>query len=421
MEDNMNGTFADTARGMYARAKELLSAEARLRWAAVVAAVGLLEIMALFGSSWIHSAERALTLIMFVAALVAVVWIDERRYWLAYFVAVGAAFIQLLFGLPFMFTELCVAVVFYRIAYHAERPFARWVSLVSTVPAAALVVEVMLHGGTHIGAGMYRPNLFAGLVVLAVFGGAWLLGYSRRLKSAADESRSAQVDAEAERDVATAERDVAAEVARLKEAQAALARDVHDVVGHSLAVILAQAESAEYLPDDDVPALRAAVDAIKGSARSALGEVRTVLSATQSSAESAPPGDVRQLIESTRKSGCDVVMEEIGQQVDISADENAVAYRVLQELLTNAIRHGMRDGTIRVVREWLPGELRIEVTNQYEPGDPATCRDGHGLMGIRQRLTRMGGRLDVVRRDEADGHRFIARVSILLAEGGAHV
>jgi signal transduction histidine kinase len=268
---------------------------------------------------------------------------------------------------------------------------------------------------------MYRPNLFAGLVVLAVFGGAWLLGYSRRLKSAADESRSAQVDAEAERDVATAERDVAAEVARLKEAQAALARDVHDVVGHSLAVILAQAESAEYLPDDDVPALRAAVDAIKGSARSALGEVRTVLSATQSSAESAPPGDVRQLIESTRKSGCDVVMEEIGQQVDISADENAVAYRVLQELLTNAIRHGMRDGTIRVVREWLPGELRIEVTNQYEPGDPATCRDGHGLMGIRQRLTRMGGRLDVVRRDEADGHRFIARVSILLAEGGAHV
>lgn len=394
--------FADRVRAIADQAVALLSRDRKLAAAVAIGALALLQ-----GTSW---PINYTPLFFFALLLSTVVYFADDQYWLSFGVAVAAAAVQVSANIPFLYAEMAVALVFYRMALQRRSQAVAWLGLALTIPAALLVVTIVDRSNMLVSMMLYRPNVFTGVLALAVFSGAWFLGYSARLKTDAAQSRSAQVHAEAERDVAE-------EVARLKESQAALARDVHDVVGHSLAVILAQAESAEYLPDDDIPALRGVVSAIKGSARSALGEVRTVLSATQSACAAMPVGDVRDLIESTRLSGCDVVFEEVGQPVHLGSDEDAVAYRVLQELLTNAIKHGTRDEPIRVVREWLPGELRVEVANRFEPGDPAQYRDGYGLMGIRQRLARTGGRLDVVRRDEAEAHRFIARAGILFTGG----
>jgi len=255
---------------------------------------------------------------VFAALLATVVYIADKRWALSLATAVLAAGVQLIGGLPFLLTELVVALVFYRMARQDKSELVAWAGLVLTIPAVFLCMGMMGASVSHIGYGLYRPNLFAAILVLGTFGGAWFLGYSTRLKGVAEESKTAQVHAEVERDIAE-------ELVRLKESQAALARDVHDVVGHSLAVILAQAESAEYLPEGDTEALRSAIDAIKATARAALGEVRGVLSATQSDDEPAPAGDARDLIESTRASGHEVVLEETGEPVELTPDEAAVA------------------------------------------------------------------------------------------------
>ena len=116
-----------------------------------------------------------------------------------------------------------------------------------------------------------------------------------------------------------------------------------------------------------------------------------------------------------------MVATEVGTPQPLPPELEVVAYRVLQEMLTNAIKHGRRDQPVHVERHWPEGswdrDLRIEVRNvedrpddlgrptRPEPVDavPADHRRGQGLEGMRRRLDSVGGRLDVRRRDEPDG------------------
>jgi signal transduction histidine kinase len=86
---------------------------------------------------------------------------------------------------------------------------------------------------------------------------------------------------------------------------------------------------------------------------------------------------------------------------------------VLQEMLTNALRHGVRGRPVSVERHW-EGELRIEVRNGVDPGSAAAPVGGLGIDGMRRRLESVGGRLDVCRRDDTDGSSFSATAWIPL-------
>jgi signal transduction histidine kinase len=284
---------------------------------------------------------------------------------------------------------------------------ARWGSTATLVtsglsgPLAALLVGASSLSAPILGAGALVAPLFdrfgssqvvVMLVVAAVGTGLsllpWLLGLllrsrSRELASAQGEER------------ATAQAAASLEVARLQEQQARLARDVHDVVGHSLTVILSQAEAAQYLPDDPAR-LKQTLATIAGSARSSLVDVRQVLAATQ-----APPPDVdvlTQVIDSARSSGVAVQDSVEGVPQPLPPELAEVARRVLQEMLTNAIRHGDRARPVVVERHW-EGDLRVEVTNAC-PEEEATVvlGAGSGIEGMRHRLESVGGRLDVRRR-----------------------
>jgi signal transduction histidine kinase len=244
-------------------------------------------------------------------------------------------------------------------------------------------------------------RLPAGLLGTAILMAPWLLGLALRFSARSQASRRSQVTAEAERDQA-------AEIARLRDQQARLAHDVHDVVGHSLAVILAQAESAQYLDDGDTAGLKRTMATIASSARSSLDDVRQVLAAT--SGLPAPPtrqADIESLIEGVRASGHEVQSTLVGAPQPMPPELEVVAFRVLQEMLTNAIKHGRRDQPVRVERHW-EGDLRIEVQNALPDGPAAAERDGEraqpqpgqGLTGMRRRLEADGGRLDVRRRTE---------------------
>jgi signal transduction histidine kinase len=236
----------------------------------------------------------------------------------------------------------------------------------------------------------------------------WLLGLALRFSARSQASRASQVTAEAERDQAE-------EIAGLRDEQARLARDVHDVVGHSLAVILAQAESAQYLEDADTVALQRTMTNIATTARASLDDVRQVLASTSGTPAAIPARqhDLDDLIEGVRASGHTVESTVDGTPQPMPPELDVVAFRVLQEMLTNAIKHGCRDEPVLVERHW-DADLRIEVQNAVPDHDAGTPDEtqpiagvpvpppdgGQGLEGMRRRLDAVGGRLDVRRRTD---------------------
>ena len=255
--------------------------------------------------------------------------------------------------------------------------------------------------------GWRLPAAFLGTALLMA---PWLLGLALRFSARSEASHRSQV-------VAEAERDQAAEIARLRDQQTRLAHDVHDVVGHSLAVILAQAESAQFRDENDTAALKQTMADIATSARGSLEDVRQVLAATSGAAvPAARQADLDSLIEGVRASGHEVDSTLVGAPQPMPPELEVVAFRVLQEMLTNAIKHGRRDRPVRVERHW-EGDLRIEVQNDVPESLPQVAEDagGQGLAGMRRRLESVGGRLDVRRRTDPATFTATAWVPVRVA------
>ncbi|MEU7872009.1 histidine kinase [Dactylosporangium sp. NPDC049140] len=326
----------------------------------------------------------------------------------------GLGLLHVLFGAPLMLIEFALTAVFYGGARWGRPPTVVMSAL--SVPLAVVVAFVLhdgntvsLHlllGGSRLGVLIREEStlrLAMALIGLLVVAAPWPAGLLVRSLERASTSRTAMLAAEEVAAGARRETEHAHEIAHLRDQQTRLARDVHDVVGHSLAVILAQAESGQYL--DDTERLKKVLQTIATSARSSLRDVRQVLSSTQDTGR----GDADRfegLIAGVRSGGHEIVVTELGAPRQLLPDAAEVAYRVLQEMLTNAIKHGRRDRPITVERGWPPGGgagvLRIEVTNTTEPADPAgTANAGRGLDGMRRRLEAIGGRLDVRRPESA--------------------
>lgn len=356
--------------------------------------------------------------------------------------------LQVLLGLPVLVVQLSVAVVAFGTARWGSRLtlLAALLSMPGAFFAFLLAVESglleqVLYGGgggvdSFVSLSYQLDESWAVVLVgLAAFAlvAPWLLGIALRFAERARASRVSQIAAEEDAARAHRETDQAQEIAALREDQARMARDVHDVVGHSLAVILAQAESAQFLKGEE--RLQETLATIAVSARSSLQDVRQVLSA------SPPPPrteGVDLLLEGVRTSGYDVTASEVGPPQPLPPELATVAFRVLQEMLTNAMKHGRRDTPITVERHWPDGrwetELRIEVRNMVEAGgdghDPDETRpvmladpedgSGQGVDGMRRRLAAVGGRLDVRRRDEpgTGGASYTATAWVPVRAGG---
>lgn len=336
---------------------------------------------------------------------------------------------------------------------------ARWGSLGTVLAAAATIpaafVAVMIAGMTG-SYGAYRFG-FAGvlsggwgrsgvaLVAFAALAVPWLWGLTMRFVDRAQRARRLQESAEAEAALAheqtiTAQERAAQaeelaaqaqeltaqahEIARLRGEQNRLTRDVHDVVGHSLTVILAQAESAQFRGDDDVAVLQETMRTIAASARLSLQDVRGVLSPDSPRRTSARLEAI--LASVAEMNGRDTNIVHVGVARPLPPELDEVACRVLQEMLTNALKHGDSAEGLHVELAWpdehgLADSLRIEVVNAIEqtvdtagqrtesmPEHDGPTGLGSGIEGMRRRLASVGGRLDVRRRDSADGSTFTA-------------
>jgi signal transduction histidine kinase len=235
----------------------------------------------------------------------------------------------------------------------------------------------------------------AGLALnFAIFAAAYLFGSTvrnRRLYMAELEERA--VALEHERDEQS-KRAVADERLRI-------AQDLHDVVAHSMGVIAVQAGVGAHVIDSDPAEAKKALEAISHTSRTTLSEIRRMLGVLRadSDAEYAPaPGlaDLDKLVRDVRAAGIDVdVRAEGDPNPDLPPGVEFTAYRIVQEALTNVIKHAGKARAVVVVRH-APAALGIEVTddgrgiNGHTP-DAKNGRTGHGLMGMRERVGVYGG------------------------------
>jgi signal transduction histidine kinase len=180
-----------------------------------------------------------------------------------------------------------------------------------------------------------------------------------------------------------------------------IARDVHDVVGHSLSVITMQAGVALHVLDRRPDQVAASLEAIRTTSREALAELRTTLEVFRDPDGGEPraplPGLARldDLVGALRQAGRTVEVVHEGDAAPLPAAVDQAAFRIIQEALTNVVRHaGPATAVVRVVRE--PARLVVEVSDDGPAvAVPAT---GNGIRGMGERAWAVGGTLDVLPR-----------------------
>ncbi|MGC4867167.1 sensor histidine kinase [Micromonospora sp. DT53] len=179
-----------------------------------------------------------------------------------------------------------------------------------------------------------------------------------------------------------------------------IAQEVHDVVGHGLAAISMQAEIALHLLPKRPEQAEVALTAISRTSREALDELRVTLGAVRRGAEREPvPGLARLSALRDRLAGAGLAVEVsvVGDPRELPAAVDLAAYRVVQEALTNVLRHaGVASAEVTV--DYRPDEVTVEVTDRGMGAGragtaPADEEGGHGLAGMRERVDALGGRL----------------------------
>ena len=268
---------------------------------------------------------------------------------------------------------------------------------------ACVIPVVALVFAAHIAATGLAMDQFPGPEILLgalVWGGAWLAGERTRTRVeriAELEERAARAERDAER-----ERRLAAAEERMR-----IARDLHDSAGHALGVILVHAGDGRLRAERDPGGARSAFETIEEVARQTVGEIDQLVRVLREDGDGGvepPPGvaALDGLVARHRDAGLDVTATVNGARRPLPPAVDQGAYRIVQEALTNAARHG--DGHAAVDVTFGDGALELAVANPLGR-DTGAHGAGHGIVGMRERAALLGGSL---RADAADG-RFEVR------------
>jgi signal transduction histidine kinase len=332
-----------------------------------------------------------------VVGLALVLPLAVRRLWpvVSFSLVVVGGLLQLFLLAAPIAADIAVLCALYALAAHERRSAVRWVGLAIGVFAAVLAATDWVAPGQ-----LRRQGAVSFLVLLFLVLVSWVLGDLMR-------SRRAVVSRLQEQNAALArERDQRARLAAQEE-RSRIAREMHDVVAHSLSVIVVQADGGAYAarnsrqdPRTSVVRASATLDTIGDTARRALAETRRlvgVLRQEDQHLELAPQAGLdglEPLVEQMRASGLRVTHRVTGPVDSVPRDVDLAAYRVVQESLTNVLKHAGPTATAEVLVGRHRGVLEVRVIDDGRGASAADDGAGNGLLGMSERVAVYGGRLE---------------------------
>ncbi len=322
--------------------------------------------------------------VVFCMALVAPLLLHRRSARACFAVIALIAFLQWLFSAP-QLADVAVLISLY------------WVALESDLAEVA-VAAVIVAAGAIMAAVRWSPSeplkVWVGLTGLGTAAG--VLGITvrqRRVLLISLRERAARLEAE---------RDHEGQVAAAAE-RARIAREMHDIVAHNLSVIVALADGATYAMDSSPERAAEATQRVAATGRQALLEMRRLLGVLREGPVAQPLSPqprldrLEELLVQVHAAGIPVTMELDGDPDELPEGIQLAVFRVVQEALTNTLKHAARPTSAHLALDCRPGRVELEITDtggaesSIEPHAPGA---GRGLRGMRERAAAYGGRLD---------------------------
>ncbi|MFD5315765.1 sensor histidine kinase [Streptomyces sp. NPDC127098] len=284
-----------------------------------------------------------------------------------------------------LYADVALFVALYSVALHGRLPQLPWACAV--MAGAIVLVALRVSPSVSVWGALF--------FLLSTATAAFALGLViriRRAQLAGLRERAAQLEIE---------RDQRSRLATATE-RARVAREMHDIVGHNLAVIVSLADAGAYATGATPERGKEALNLIGDTGRQALGELRRVLGVLREAADtptsgamlSPQPGiaDIDLLCAGVRAAGPEVVYRTVGDMDTLDRGVQLTAYRIVQEALTNTLKHAGADTRVSLSIAVEDTRLEIRVRDTGSPG-PTTPPDeeGHGLVGMRERAALYGG------------------------------
>jgi len=346
----------------------------------------------------------------------------------------SVALAHMLVGIPLILpADLLVLVSLYSVTVHGPQWAYRTASAGSLVGSALFALTIGMDGYGATDAAFL--GFVVALLCVTVFAVA-LVRRSRRvaIDALVDRARRLEIERDQQAQIATA-----AERARI-------AREMHDIVAHSLSVIIAQADGGRYAAQSDPAAATRALTTIAETGRAALTDMRRLLGvlrpttpepapapgaggtggaspAADGAAQAAPPSasggltpqpgvdDIATLVAQVRESGVRASLVRMGTPRLLPPGTGLAVYRICQESLTNVLKHAGPSVTVTVLLQWAAASLVLEVSDDGRGAAAESDGRGHGVLGMRERAVMLGGSLTVGPRP-GGGYRVRAEIPI---------
>ena len=389
---------------MTASLRRLWASEHRAPFLDALLAVSL-GIVSIFVATRVAQAEGTTVQAGVIALLVVqTVALTVRRRWpMAVYSVVGiGTIVYAWLGYPQAVGGFGVLIAIYTVAAHVPLREAIVAAGIYVVGMALSVIGFSRDSGSSFDVvfGDFLVNLLALIL-------AWTVGVTirtRRAYVAALEARAELLEREREDNARLA---VALERGRI-------AREMHDVVAHNVSVVVVQAAAAERMVETDPERARQAMRDVAATGRQALAEMRRLLGVLRdgdASDDLGPqPGvaELRALADTVEDAGMQVELSVQGEERPLPASAALSVYRIVQEALTNSLRHA-GPARARVILRYLPDALEVQVSDNGVGVVPPAEHGGHGLIGMRERVALFGGELTAGPRPEG-GYAVVARI-----------
>ncbi|WP_055477741.1 DUF7134 domain-containing protein [Sphaerimonospora mesophila] len=339
-------------------------------------------------------------LLLTLALLIPLIWRRSRPREVFAVVAL-VCFGQWLANVDITPANLSVLVAMYGVA---ARCTTAWGIAAGVVTEFGLLLAMIRWGGGHV----IQPFLTTSVFVVTI----WITGIYTNM-------RRRYIDSLLERaERAERERDQQARIAAAAE-RARIARELHDVVAHNVSVMVVQADGAAYALDSDPEQTRHALRTISGTGRQALAEMRRLVGVLRQNAgspaeEYAPqPGvaQIEELVRHVRDSGLPVELAVSGTPRDLPEGEQLAIYRIVQEALTNTLKHGGPAVRARVEIAYGPGDAVLRIVDDGRGAAAVHAEGGHGLIGMRERASMYGGSVEAGPH-AGGGFQVVARIPL---------